>query len=107
MLELKVLGLPLQVISDTLKKEGYQKVSYITVKRYLSKIHFEDPSQAFKDELMRRQFADITQADLPLRLKYRGQLIASLLPQKMEHAGAMTFEIKGYGLGEKDPRPKK
>ena len=51
---------------------------------------------ALTDELVRRQIADIESAKLPMRLSFRGDLLAKLLPKKMEQKieGGESFRVE-------------
>ena len=84
MLELKAMGYTAEQTSTKMKEEGYKHVGVRTVAGYFATVKFDDPTPEFKAELLRRQLLDISLADIEQRLKYRGQIIAGLMPQKIE-----------------------
>lgn len=78
MFELRVTGLTIPQISRQLRGEGYRAGE----KTVWSDLH-TDEAKAFIEELLRKQFADITLAgeDLELRLRFRDKLLDKFMPQ--------------------------
>ena len=91
-LELSTLGMTLPKISIKMKSEGYA-ASERTVWSDLNSVEAQD----YLEEVLRKQLADITIADIGLRLKYRGQLLNKLLPSKIEQkveGEVHTYDVK-------------
>ena len=91
-IELKCKGLTDKEISDRMKEEGYQYVSFRTINRILNNVSEE----RIIEELKRHQLRDITTADSPIRLKYRDRMLDKLMPKKLEQkvSGELIQEVK-------------
>jgi hypothetical protein len=98
MIELRVLGMKYEDIVKKLDEEGF-KVDYDSVVCVVS----ENIETKFKEELLRRQLADITLAEEPeVRLKWRAHILDKLYPplakveQEKEEEGSMGKREKMF-----------
>jgi hypothetical protein len=101
--ELRVLGLTIPQISETLKNEGYRiGTSEHTV---YDDLHSGEAKE-FVEELLRRQLANIAvEENRTMKLKYYDRLLDKLMPQKVEskvEGGSLV--VMGYNLGKKPPK---
>ena len=53
-----------------------------------------------------RLHADVKKEDLGLVYRVNALLLRRTMTQKTEMQGGLTLEIKGYGLGDKDSKPR-
>ena len=90
-LELGSAGLTIPDISDMMKKEGYA-ASERTVWGDLNGVEAKE----YTAEILRKQLADISIAEIGLRLKYRGRLLDKLMPSKVEQK--IEGEIRKYDV---------
>ena len=92
-LELLTAGMTIPEISARLIKEGYA-ASERTIAKDLNGVEAKE----YLDELIRKQLTDITiEKDSNLRMKYRGQLIMRLLPNKVEQkvqSEVITYDVE-------------
>ena len=89
-LNLKMRGLRVSAITKIMTDEGF-KVSDRTIQRILVSHSAKDMA----DELMHQQLEDLTRADVPLRLKWRADLLKWLSPpeNKLELTGNLPLQI--------------
>lgn len=114
-IELIVIGMKVPEILKTLHAEGY-RISEPTFYRDLRYAHeSSDPQdilvaiQVIKQELIRKQLADITLAsrDHPsLAMKYRAHIIELLTPRQIEQKieGGIKINLDYGGLQPKQPK---
>ena len=97
-LSLKMRGLRVASITKMMRDEGF-KVSDRTIQRIL----VSHSAKEMADELVYQQLEDLTRADVPLRLKWRADLLKWLSPpeNKLELTGNLPLQIV-FSDGMKD-----
>ena len=82
-------GLKEAAISKLMAEEGYTKISERTVQRLLASA----TAHQMADELINLQLADITRADIALRLKWRSDAIHILKPTPLININQQQIDM--------------